>query len=211
MEHKTLSVELRKEIGKGPSRRFRSAGKIPAVIYGVKDNKSITVDAREFGKKFKTISENTIITLDFGKDQCDVLIKDYQDNIINSTIEHVDFMEIEKGKLLKTHVPIVLKGNSPGVKEGGILVQKINDVEVECLPKDIPSDIVIDVDALEIGNSIHVSDIAEMEGVTLLVNPEMTIVVVNHPKAVVVETEEEEEVDTETDAEAEETEAPAEE
>jgi len=211
MEHKTLSVELRKEIGKGPSRRFRSAGKIPAVIYGVKDNKSITVDAREFGKKFKTISENTIITLDFGKDQCDVLIKDYQDNIINSTIEHVDFMEIEKGKLLKTHVPIVLKGNSPGVKEGGILVQKINDVEVECLPKDIPSDIVINVDALEIGNSIHVSDIAEMEGVTLLVNPEMTIVVVNHPKAVVVETEEEEEVDTETDAEAEETEAPAEE
>jgi len=206
MEHKTLSVELRKDFGKGPSRRFRSEGKIPAVIYGVNDNKSIIVDAREFGKKFKTISENTIITLDFGKEQCDVLIKDYQDNIISSSIEHVDFMEIEKGKLLKTHIPVVLSGNAPGVKEGGILVQKINEVEVECLPKDIPSDIVVNLDALEIGHSIHVSDIAAMEGVTLLVNPELTIVVVNHPKSAAVETD----VDEEEAAVEEETEAAAE-
>jgi len=201
MEHKTLSVELREEFGKGPSRRLRSKGKIPAVIYGVKDTKSITVDAREFGKKFKTISENTIITLDFGKEQTDVLIKAHQDNIIKSTIEHVDFMEIEKGKLLKTHVPVILTGNAPGVKEGGILVQKINEVEVECLPKDIPSNIEVNLDALEIGNSIHVSDIAEMKGVSLLVNAELTIVVVNHPKAIAVETEEEEvEVAEETEA-----------
>ena len=202
MEHKTLTVELRKDFGKGPSRRFRGEGKIPAVIYGVKDNKSITIDAREFGRKFKTISENTIITLDFGKESCDVLIKDYQDNIIKSTIEHVDFMEIEKGKLLKTHVPVILTGNSPGVKEGGVLVQKINEVEVECLPKDIPSDIEVNLDNLEIGHSIHVSDIPAAKGVTMLVNPELTIVVVNHPKAAVVETE----VEAETEA-VEETEA----
>lgn len=189
MEHKTLSVELREEFGKGPSRRLRSKGKIPAVIYGVKDSKSITVDAREFGKKFKTISENTIITLDFGKEQTDVLIKAHQDNIIKSSIEHVDFMEIEKGKLLKTHVPVVLTGNAPGVKEGGILVQKINEVEVECLPKDIPADIEINLDGLEIGHSIHVSDIPEMKGVSLHVNSELTIVVVNHPKAAAAEGE----------------------
>ncbi len=189
MEHKTLSVELRQEFGKGPSRRLRSAGKIPAVIYGVKDNKSITVDAREFGKKFKTISENTIITLDFGKEKTEVLIKDYQPNIIKSSIEHVDFMEIEQGKLLKTHVPLILTGSAPGVKEGGILVQKINEVEVECLPKDIPADIEVNLDSLEIGNSIHISDIAEIKGVTMLINPEMTIAVVNHPKAAAVEVE----------------------
>lgn len=199
MEHKTLSVELRDQFGKGPSRRLRSKGKIPAVIYGVKENVSITVDAREFGQKFKTISENTIITLDFGKDQTDVLIKDYQDDIIKSTIDHVDFMEIEKGKLLKTHIPVVLTGNSPGVKEGGVLVQKINEVEVECLPKDIPSDIEVNLDNLQIGSSIHVSDISNMPGVNILVSPEEAIVVVNHPKAAVVETEvEDEEVVEET-------------
>lgn len=206
MEHKTLAVKLRKELGKGPSRRFRSEGKIPAVIYGVSDTKAIIIDAREFGKKFKTISENTIITLDFGKEQCDVLIKDYQDNIINSSVEHVDFMEIEKGKLLKTHVPIILTGNAPGVKEGGILVQKINEVEVECLPKDIPSNIEVNLDGLEIGHSIHISEISDMKGVTLLINPEMTIVVVNHPKAEVVETAEDE-----NEVVEEETEAPVEE
>lgn len=192
MEQMTLSVELRTEFGKGPSRRLRSTGKIPAVIYGVKDNKSITVDAREFGKKFKTISENTIITLDFGKEQTDVLIKDHQNNIIKSTIEHMDFMEIEKGKLLRTNVPLVLIGNAPGVKEGGILVQKINEIEVECLPKDIPADIEVSLDNLEIGNSIHISDLAEIKGVTMLISPEMTIVNVNHPKAVEEETEEDE-------------------
>lgn len=189
MEHKTLSVELRQEFGKGPSRRLRSTGKIPAVIYGVKDNKSIIVDAREFGKKFKTISENTIITLDFGKEKTEVLIKDYQPNIIKSTIEHVDFMEIEQGKLLKTHVPLILTGSAPGVKEGGILVQKINEVEVECLPKDIPADIEVNLDSLEIGHSIHISDITGIKGVNMLINPEETIVVVNHPKAAAVEEE----------------------
>lgn len=187
MEHKTLSVELREIFGKGPARRFRSDGKIPAVIYGVNENKSIIVDAREFSKKFKTISENTIITLDFGKEQCEVLIKDYQDNIITSSVEHVDFLEIEKGKLLKTHVPVVLTGNAPGVKEGGILIQKISEVEVECLPKDIPSTIEVNVDSLELGHSIHISDIAAISGVTMLISPEMTVVVVNHPKSAAVD------------------------
>lgn len=207
MEHKTLSVELRKDFGKGPARRFRSEGKIPAVIYGVKETKSIIVDAKEFSKKFKRISENTIITLDFGKEQCDVLIKEYQDNILKDKVEHVDFLEIEKGKLLKTHVPIVLVGNAPGVKEGGILVQKVSEVEVECLPKDIPAILEVSLDTLEIGNSLHISDLTVPDGVTLLLNSDVTMVVVNHPKAEEVETEaDEEEVVAETETETETTE-----
>jgi large subunit ribosomal protein L25 len=197
MEHKTLSVELRDNFGKGPSRRFRSEGKIPAVIYGAHDSKSITVDAKEFSRKFKTISENTIITLDFGKEQCEVLIKDYQDNIVTSLVEHVDFLEIEKGKLLKTHVPVVLTGNAPGVKEGGILVQKINEVEVECLPKDIPSVISVDINGLEVGHSIHIRDIANLAGVTMLAHEDLTVVVVSHPKDAVVAEDVEAEAETE--------------
>ncbi len=190
MEQKTLSVELRKDFGKGPSRRFRSEGKIPAVIYGVHENKSINVDGREFSKKFKTISANTIITLELGKEKCDVLIKDYQDNIIKETIEHVDFMEIEKGKLLKTQVPVVLSGTAPGVKEGGILVQKVSEIEVECLPKDIPEEISVDISGLELGHSIHVGAIPEVKGVEFLLGSEITVVIVTHQKAEAVATEE---------------------
>lgn len=201
MEHKTLSVELRKDFGKGPARRFRSAGKIPAVIYGANENKSIIVDGREFSRKFKQISENTIITLDFGKEKCDVLIKDYQDSILTSLVEHVDFLEIEKGKLLKTHVPIIITGSAPGVKEGGILIQKISEVEVECLPTDIPSNIEVNVDSLELGHSLHISDIAVSKGVSLLINPETAVVVVNHPKEVAEGVEAEEVVSEEAPVE----------
>ncbi|MBB6479020.1 50S ribosomal protein L25 [Spirochaeta isovalerica] len=193
MEHKTLSVELRNEFGKGPAGRMRSEGKIPAVIYGAHDNRNITVNEREFTKKFKTISENTIITLDFGKDSCEVLIKDFQEDIVRSRIDHLDFYEIEKGKKLKTHVPVVLTGNSPGVKEGGILVQKISEVEVECLPKDLPEQIEVNLDGLDVGHSIHVGDIAGISGVTIMASENQTIVVVNHPKGTTAASTEEDE------------------
>lgn len=182
MEHKTLSAELRKEFGKGPSRRFRSEGKIPAVVYG-HENRSITVNAREFSRKFKTISENTIITLSLGKENLEVLIKDYDEDIVTSTIEHIDFLEIEKNKKVKTHVPVVLKGNSPGVKEGGVLVQKISEMEVECLPQNLPDQIVVEVGALQTGHSIHVRDIAAIDGVTFIASGNDTVVVVNHSKS----------------------------
>ncbi|MBN2656446.1 MAG: 50S ribosomal protein L25 [Spirochaetales bacterium] len=191
MEHKTLSVELRNEFGKGPAGRMRSEGKIPAIIYGAHESRNITVNEREFGKKFKTISENTIITLDFGKETCEVLIKDFQEDIVTSRIGHLDFYEIEKGKKLKTHVPVVLTGNSPGVKEGGILVQKISEMEVECLPKDLPQEIVVNLDGLLVGHSIHVGDLAEIKGVTIMAAKNQTVVVVNHPKGAAVSTEEE--------------------
>lgn len=193
MEHKTLSVELRSEFGKGPAGRMRSEGKIPAVVYGAKESRNITVNAREFAKKFKTISENTIITLELGKDKIEVLIKDYQEDIVRSVIEHVDFLEIEKGKKLKTHVPVVLTGNSPGAKEGGILVQKLSELEVECLPKDLPEKIEVSIAELQTGNSIHVGDVEAVNGVTFLTGKELTIVVVNHPKAAAVAEESEEE------------------
>lgn len=188
MEHKTLSAELRKEFGKGPSRRYRSEGKIPAVVYG-HENRSVTVDAREFSKKFKTISENTIITLSLGKENLEVLIKDYDENIVTSTIEHIDFLEVEKDKKVKTHVPVVLKGNAPGVKEGGVLVQKISEMEVECLPQNLPEQITVDISALQTGHSIHVKDIAAITGVIFIAGANDTVVVVNHSKSEAAPTE----------------------
>ncbi|MDC7221947.1 MAG: 50S ribosomal protein L25 [Spirochaetales bacterium] len=192
MEHKTLSCEARTELGKGASRRYRMAGKIPAVVYGHQDPISILVDAREFGKKFKTISESTIIDLSVGKDTFQVLVKDFQQNLIKESIEHIDFYEIEKGKTLRTHVPIVLEGNAPGTKVGGTLEQKMEMFEIECLPKDLVEKVTVDISALDLGESIHVKDVVIAEGVTVLDAEERTVVTVTRPKGESDDSEEEE-------------------
>lgn len=197
MEHKTLNYEARTKLGKGPSRRFRIAGKIPAVIYGHQEPKSIVIDAREFGTKFKTISESTIIELSCGKEIYQVLVKDYQQNLIKESIEHIDFFEIEKGKTLKANVPIILEGNAPGTKVGGTLEQKIETFEIECLPKDLMERIVVDISALELGDSIHVGDISIPKGVSVLNDSDQTVVTVTRPMSEEEEDEEEEEVEEE--------------
>jgi large subunit ribosomal protein L25 len=191
MERKTLNVTERTELRKAASRRARKNGMIPAVVYGSAHPANISVDAHEFSKKFHTISENTIINLKSDGQQWDVLVKDYQEDIISGDILHIDFYEIEKGKSLKTHVPIHTTGTPPGVKEGGVLEQRLHEFEIECLPKDLPETIVIDVSELSIGDSIHVSDIPAPEGVHVLNMPEQVVVVISTPKMEIPEEEEE--------------------
>ncbi len=193
MEQKTLSVVERKEFKKGPAKQLRKEGKIPAVVYGHAAPLHISVDAREFSKKFRVVTENTIIILDMGGKQTEVLVKDLQEDIITETVKHIDFYEIEKGKVLKTHVPVHLVGNPIGVKEGGLLEHKIDQLEVECLPKDLPEDISINIAELAMGNSIHVRDIELPEGVKVLDSEERTVVVVTAPKSEVVASDESEE------------------
>jgi large subunit ribosomal protein L25 len=192
MEHKTLSCEARTELGKGASRRYRMVGKIPAVVYGHQEPKSIVIDAREFRQKFKTISESAIIELSLGKDTLQVLVKDFQQNLIKDSIEHIDFYEIEKGKTLKTHLPIVLVGSAPGTKMGGTLEQKIEMFEIECLPKDLVDQISVDISALELGDSIHVSDLAVPAGVSVMEAGDRTVVTITRPRVASEDAEEEE-------------------
>ena len=121
MEAKRLNVESRQGGGKSVAGRLRDTGKIPAVIYGHTVPTSITVDAREFRNAFKRITENAIVELHLGTAVHEVLVKDYQKDNLTGQILHVDFYEFEKGKALRTRVPIRLTGNPIGVKEGGIL------------------------------------------------------------------------------------------
>jgi len=193
MEHKTLTAEERTGFGKGAAGRLRKAGQIPAVIYGHTDNLSIAIDAKEFNTKFKVITENTIIDIALDGKNHQVLVKDFQSDILSGSIDHLDFYEIEKGKSLKTHVPLKLKGNPPGVKEGGILVQKMEELEIECLPKDLPQDIIVDISKLNIHDSIHVGDLPLAEGVNVLDNKDATIVIVGLAKAATTTTDVDEE------------------
>ncbi len=192
MEHKTLSAVERKEFKKGPARRLRMEGKIPAIVYGHDDPVHISVDHHEFSVKFKTISENTIIDLTVGKKTRQVLVKDFDQDILTGKLRHIDFFEIEMGKILKTKVPVHAHGNSIGVKEGGILVVKIEEMEVECLPKDLPAEIPVNIDHLEVGHSIHVGELEAIPGVKFLANEDDTVVICSHAKTEVEHVEEEE-------------------
>ena len=191
MEQKTLNFTIRTERKKGPARRLRRKGQIPSVIYGHNESLSIAIDAHEFDTKFKVISESAIITLLSPEKSIDVLVKDYQEDILRGRIAHIDFYEIEKGKILKARVPVRLRGTAEGVKEGGLIETITHDVEVECLPKDLPEMIEIDVSDLLIGNSIHAGDLPEMEGVRILLAPDQVICTVLMHKEKLAEEEEE--------------------
>jgi large subunit ribosomal protein L25 len=183
MEAKKLNVEARQGGGKGAAGRLRGTGKIPAVIYGHTVPTPITVDAREFRNAFKRITENTIVELHMPGGVHEVLVKDYQKDNLSGQILHVDFYEFEKGKALRTRVPIRLVGNPAGVKEGGILESLLHALEVECLPKDLPEEIALDITELGIDRAMHVRDLLLPEGVRSIPSPDQVVCLVAHRKA----------------------------
>ncbi len=183
MEQKTLNATTRSELKKGASGRLRRSGKIPAILYGYSGSLPITIDAHEFSQTFKKISENTIINLQVGKNAYDVLMKDFQEDILKGSITHIDFYEIERGKLLRTNIPVRTSGASTGVREGGVLELLLHSIEVECLPKDIPESIVVDISKLIVGDSIHVSDIVVPEGVKFLTSLESVVLAIFAPRS----------------------------
>jgi len=204
MDKKTIAVLDRTAKSKSLNRKLRRTGQIPAIIYGHNKPVSISLDEHEFVSKFKDMPENVIINLDMGSKKFDVLIKDFQEDILKGKITHIDFYEIEKGKLLRTHVPIHLHGTAIGVKEGGMLEHLLHEVEVECLPKDLPDSIQIDVSELQAHHSIHVKDLPPMEGVKMLSSLDQVVCLVEVKAVVEEEVEEEALVAGEEEAAAEE-------
>ena len=208
MEQKTLAGYERNMLKKGPAGRLRKEGKIPAVIYGHKKPVHISVDAKEVDTKFYTISENTIITINVKDKEYEVLVKEFQENVMLGQLSHIDFFEIERGKILKTRIPVYLTGTSIGVKEGGLLEHRLHEIDIECLPKDIPEKIEVDITELQIGESVHVSDLAFPESVKILNIMEQSVVSITTIKAEVEPEVEEEELE-EGEEEAESTEEEA--
>ncbi len=203
MEQKLVKAANRTERKKGPVGRLRRDGRIPAVVYGQENNLTISVDAHDFTNVFKHITESTIITLQTEQGDLDVLVKEYDEDLLTGKLRHVDFYEVASGKLLRTHVQVHVTGNSKGVREGGILDISLHELEIECLPKDIPQEFSVDITALGVGDAVHVSDIEAPEGVRILNTPEQVVVSVVHAR-VEVAAEEEEEADEEEKAASEE-------
>jgi large subunit ribosomal protein L25 len=169
MSQVIFAARKRTNRGSGDARRVRRTGRIPAVIYGHSGTAlAIDVDALEFVNGIKGISESTIVKVNVDGEGHDAFVKATQRNILTGQVLHVDFYEVESGTLLRARVSIHIEGNPIGVREGGILETPLHDIEVECLPKDLPERIIVDVSGLGVNQSIHVRDINLTEGVKLI-------------------------------------------
>lgn len=186
-----LNGEPRTETGKGAARRLRREDRIPAVVYGHTDPLHCSISGRDFYKTFHTVSESTIVTLAVGNDKRDVLIKDYDEDIRTGIVWHIDFFEVELGKKLRTNIALEFTGSPKGTREGGVLEHHLYQIEIECLPKDIPEHLAVDVSDLGIDDSLHVSDLVIPEGVKVLTNEDQTVASIVIPRAVVEDEDEE--------------------
>ncbi len=197
-EIKELKAQSRAEFGSSASRRQRRQGLIPSVVYGGEDVAHVLVNARLFYNEFHgNITENTIIKLSIDGENRDVLVKDFQADILTEEVFHIDFLEVVEGHLLKTHVPLILNGTPVGVREGGLLEHQVEAVEVECLPKDLPGEFHIDVSHLQLGDSLSLSALEHDPAVRILSSMEQIIAHISVPRGLAAaeaesETEEEE-------------------
>ncbi len=213
-----LAAQSRTETGKGVARSLRRQALIPAVFYGPEvDPVPLVLQSRDLEKLITTgAGENILIDLNIedGKSTQShrAMIKDIQVDPVRQNILHVDLYAISMDKNISVEVPITLTGTAVGVSdEGGILQQVSRTLEISCLPDRIPEAFELEVTALAIGDSLHVSDLEIPEGVEVLAEDELTIASVVPPTKVeeiepeVLEEEEEgEEVDEEAEAETKE-------
>jgi large subunit ribosomal protein L25 len=184
MDHVVLTAQKRANTGSAEAARLRRNGKIPAVVYGRSGQAMpIVLDALEFGRKIKGVSESTLLNLSVDGAQHEVFVKDTQRDIFKGAFLHVDFYEVEKGKALHAKVPVHVVGTAQGVREGGVLEAPLHELEVECLPKDLPEHIDVDVSNLKGNESIHVRDLKLASGVKILTNPEQVVALVKFAKA----------------------------
>lgn len=167
---------LRTDMGKGASRRLRHKGQIPAVVYGAgQDAVGIILNHNEVLTQFRHNDVYTsIVNVEIDGKAEKAILRDVQRHPFKPLITHLDFLRVKAGEKLKSAIPVVLLNaeTAVGVKAGGILTHGLTSVEVECLPKDLPNAIEIDVAALEIGTHITVADIKAPKGVEILTHAE---------------------------------------
>ena len=172
-----LSGKIREKTGKVATKEVRRDGKIPAVLYGLKDNFSFSVCPNNLSDILKAQGQNSLIDLDLeGDKKRKVLLKDYQSHPLRERWVHVDFLEVDTTKMVKVSVNVNLIGKSAGEKMGGLVNQVIKVLHIECLPADIPQFVEVDITSVELGQVLHVSDLSLPGKVKILDKPSDAIV-----------------------------------
>lgn len=193
LETNVLEAQARDAGTKNDARRVRRDGKIPAVVYGAgKESLSVSVDPRVVSRILHSeTGHNTIFDLALNGEKTKAMIVDWQYEPIKGRLLHIDLKRIALDKVLRVSVPILLKGEAAGVKqEGGIMEQMLREVEVECLPADIPSHIDADVSELTFGKVLRVSDLPHSEKLKFLTDANQPVAHVTSVKEEVVVTPE---------------------
>jgi large subunit ribosomal protein L25 len=195
LETVALKAHLRETRGKGAARTLRREGRIPAVLYGRKTASTpISVELRTLQALLREGTGNMFIDLNIeeeaGAKPHTVMIKDMEVHPTHREILHADFYEVDMSRKIRVDVPVVTEGIPAGAEEGGILQVIRRELEVWCLPNNIPQEIVIDVSHLGIGDSIHIEEVPADEGVEYPHDVDFTVVAVASPT---MEAEEEEE------------------
>jgi large subunit ribosomal protein L25 len=185
-EKNVLSGKVREGAGKGPARRLRGQGLVPAIVYGrhVGTPAHIAVDPLEVKRAISTpLKFNTLLTLKVeGQKERRVLLKDYQQDPVSREMLHADFLDVAENEEVKVNVPLVLVGKPEGVTSGGILSQNRRDIEVYVLPSAIPEKLEADVTHLKIAQSLHIRDVKFPPGMRVKTHVNYTLAVVNVPE-----------------------------
>ena len=207
MEKILVAADKRNESGKGSARSLRRAGILPAVVYSEGNCIPIQINTKIMTKLLTSgAAEHSLITVQINEggskktSEHPVLVKDYQLDPVSDELLHVDFMEVSLKDRLTVTVALSVAKKPVGVKMGGIMQLRLREIEIECLPTNIPDTIEIDAEHVEIGGSMHVSDITLPEGVEFVTDQSEVILTVTAP---VVEEEKVEEEAVEDGAEPE--------
>lgn len=196
MAELSLEVSRREEAtGKGPARRLRREGRIPAVVYGGhRETVAITVDRKAVSdliQKSEHGMRSIFLLKMAGTDQQrHAMIKDFQIDPISRKMIHIDFVRVLMDEVVRTTVPIHLNGSAIGVKEGGLLDFQVRELHVECLPNAIPDKVEVDISELGMHQYFRISDLKTPEAVKVLDDPDRVVVGVTHARAEVLPTPE---------------------
>ncbi len=190
MEQK-LKADRRDGTGKGVARKLRAAGRVPGVLYGQgMEPVSVAVEAKDLYHVLHTAAgTNVLVDLVIDGKKHLALPREIQRDHIRGRFVHVDFLAISRDEKITVDVPIRVVGESPGVKQGGVVEHHLWDLHVECFPGDVPEAIEADVSYLELGNAIRVGELVPPKGVTILTAAEETVLSVVTPQVLRVEEE----------------------
>lgn len=181
MDTLTLTADTR-ETGKKATKAVRNAGLVPCVLYGAHTEPvHFAVETLALRPLVHT-NETYRVAVTVGGEDYDAILKQIDFHPVTDRPIHVDFQALTRGEALTLTVPVVLEGTAAGVLAGGQLAQPRHEVEVRCLPKDMPGSITVDVSEMQVGDSVHVSDLVVGEGVEILTDGGLTVATLVAPK-----------------------------
>jgi large subunit ribosomal protein L25 len=188
MAETKLKAELRTETGKGPAHRLRAAGRVPATLYGHgMEPVSLSVSGQDLIHLFHQAGQNALVDLQVDGTEHLAIARDVQRDHLHGRYIHLDFLAIRRDEKIKVSVQVFEVGESVGVEEGGVVEHHLREIELECLPADVPERIEVDITQMRIGDMVHVGEIPPPEGSTFLSDPETPVLSIITPAILQVE------------------------